>query len=101
MVRPESGAALPPARKAVGLPPRPFLYTIDQLSVILDLSEAQIMKQYIYFEGRSIGTRRLNVMSARNIAPKDQKAEWRVSEREFIRWMRTMGFRYYERTSFN
>jgi hypothetical protein len=94
------GSALPPANKSVGLPPRPFLYTIDQLAVLLDLSEKTVLQNYVYFEGRSIGTRRMNLISARNIAPPDKPAEWRVPEREFIRWMKTKGFKYYERSSF-
>jgi hypothetical protein len=94
------GSALPPARPAVGLPPRPFLYTVDQISVMLDISEAEVLRSYIYFENRSVGTRKIDLMCARNIAPKDQPAEWRVAEREFIRWMKTKGFRHYERSTF-
>lgn len=94
------GSALPPARDQVGLPPRPFLYTVDQLAVMLDLTETTIMQKYLYFEGRSTGSRELKLMTARNIAPATEKPEWRVAEREFIRWMRVMGFRHYERSSF-
>lgn len=94
------GAALPPGRKSVGLPPRPFLYTLDQISVMLDLSLVSIRQSYIFFEGRSIGSKRKDLMIAQNIAPADQAPEWRVPEREFIRWMRTKGFRHYERSSF-
>lgn len=54
------------------------------------------MSHYLYFEGRSIGARRRDLMIARNIAPPDQDPEWRVTEREFVRWMKTKGFRYYE-----
>lgn len=94
------GAALPVAHDKIGLPPRPFLYTLDQLSVMLDIPEERIRKGYIYFEGRSIGSRHKDLMVARNIAPANERPDWRVAEREFVRWMRTKGYRYYERATF-
>lgn len=94
------GAALPVSHDKIGLPPRPFLYTLDQLSVMLDVPEERIRKAYIYFEGRSIGSRSKQLMTARNIAPGNQNPDWRVAEREFIRWMRTKGYRWYERSTF-
>lgn len=95
------GVALPSANKSVGMPNRVFLFTLDQLGMMLDLEEQYIATQYIYFEGRSIGSRKKNLMIARNIAPPDEKPDWRVAEREFIRWMRTKGFRHYERGAFS
>ena len=91
------GVHLPSGAKNIGMPARVFLFTIDQLSVMLDISERHIMAHYIYFEGRSIGSRHKRFMVARNIAQPDEKPDWRVAEREFIRWMRHKGFRYYER----
>lgn len=79
-----------------GLPIRPFLYTLDQLSVILDIP-IKSLNQNIYFEGRSIGVRSRALMVARNIASDDSSPDWRVAERELIRWMRLKGFKYYER----
>jgi hypothetical protein len=95
-----AGANLPAGREAIGLPPRPFLYTLDQISVLLDLSETAIKQTHIYFEGRSTGVRRKDLMIARNIAPATEKPEWRVAERELIRWFRHKGFRFYERSTF-
>lgn len=87
--------------KAVGLPPRAFLYTLDQIGVMLDLSAKYIADQYVYFEGRSIGTKYRKLMVAVNIQQDPEKdPDWRVTEREFIRWMRVKGFRYYERGAF-
>ena len=94
------GAGLPVAHDKIGLPPRPFLYTVDQISVMLDLPEARIMQAYLYFEGRSIGSRKKDLMTARNIAPANERPDWRIAEREFVRWMRVKGFRYYDRSSF-
>jgi hypothetical protein len=67
---------------------------------MLDVSESTILKGYLYFEGRSIGSRMAGLMTARNIAPANEKPDWRVAEREFIRWMKVKGFRHYERSAF-
>lgn len=83
--------------KIVGLPPKPFLYTLDQIAFLLDLSEQQVKRSYIHYEGRSVGVCPRTHMVARNIAPPGERLEWRVAERELIKWMRFKGFRYYER----
>lgn len=91
-----AGIALPSEAPKVGLPPRVFLYTLDQLCVMIDIDVKSLEKSHVYFEGRSIGTRRRDLMIARNIAAPDEKPEWRVAEREFVRWLKFKGFRYYE-----
>lgn len=94
------GVGLPPGRESVGLPARVFLYTIDQISVMLDLSEKVIKDSYLFYEGRTVGTKRRDLILARNIAPDNEKPEWRVTERELIRWMKVKGFRYYDRGAY-
>lgn len=94
------GVALPPQRDGVGLPARVFLYTLDQIAVMLDLSQTRVEQTYIYFEGRSTGARQRALMLAHNIAPPDERPDWRVSERELIRWMKVKGFKYYDRGVF-
>lgn len=84
-------------REKIGLPPRPFLYTIDQLAVMLDVPDHEIHTRYIYHQGRDVGIKKPDVMGAVNIAQPKQKPEWRVTEREFLRWMKFKGFKYYER----
>lgn len=81
----------------VGLPPRPFLYTVDQLAVILDLPERTLHTQHLYHEGRDIGIKHRHHMTARNIAAPDEKPDWRVADRELIRWLRHKGFKFYDR----
>jgi hypothetical protein len=77
---------------------RPFLYTVDQLAEMLSLTESYIRRYLLHYEGRSTGAPRKDQMLARNIAPADApKAEWRVSDFEFRKWMRLKGFKYYER----
>lgn len=94
------GVSLPAGGEKIGLPTRVFLFTVDQLSVMLDVESKTIMDFYLYFEGRSTGSRKKNLMVAINIAPPELAPEWRVAEREFIRWMRVKGFKHYERGAF-
>lgn len=81
----------------VGLPMRPFLYTLDQIEFLLQISHDSLMKDYLHFEGRSVGARPLHRMGARNIAPEGQTPEWRVSDRELARWLAKKGWRVYLR----
>lgn len=91
---------LPPARDPVGLPPRPFFFSLDQIANMLNMTERNLIVQgYVHLEGRSIGAPLRDQFIARNVAPADQKPEWRVSEREFIRWLKRKGFKYYDRGS--
>lgn len=90
-----------PAREKVGLPPRAFLFTLDQVAMMIAVTERSLKQAYVYFEGRSTGRRSLDLMIAINIAPEKEKPEWRVSERELIRWLKKKGFRYYEVGTFH
>ena len=85
-----------PDAEAIGLPIRPFLYTLDQIGTMLVLTEAQVHKD-VHFEGRAPGARPRDKMVARNIAGPNDPPEWRVAERELLRWLRVKGFRFYER----
>jgi hypothetical protein len=91
-----TGIALPSEAPKVGLPTRVFLYTLDQLCVMIDLDQKQLERKHVYFEGRSVGARRRDMMLARNIAPPSDKPDWRVAEREFVRWLKFKGYRVYE-----
>lgn len=80
----------------VGLPVRPFLYTVDQIGGLLSVPPRTVLESYLFFEGRSTGVCPRTLLRAVNIAPKGERPAWRVAERELIRWMRVKGFRYYE-----
>lgn len=95
-----AGVNLPANPDSVGLPARVFLYTLDQISVMLNVTEDTVRKSYVFYEGRTVGTKRRDLLLARNIAQPDKTPDWRVTEREFIRWMKVKGFRYYERGAF-
>ena len=96
-----AGVNLPSGGEKIGLPARVFLFTLDQISVMVHLTTHSLEQHYVYFVGRSTGSRSKHLLLAHNIAPPDEKPEWRIAEREFIRWMRVKGFRYYERGSFH
>ena len=82
--------------EAVGLPVRPFLYTLDQIATLLEITE-QGVHRHVHFEGVAPGARPRDRMVARNLAPAGERPDWRVAERELLRWMRVKGFRFYER----
>lgn len=86
-----------PTGKSVGLPVRNFLYTVDQIAFLIEVSEATVKQSYLHYEGRSTGVCPKDRMIARNIAPVGEKPEWRVLDTAFVRWMRFKGFKVYER----
>lgn len=85
---------------SVGLPIRPFLYTLDQIAHLLgvDTERYFINNNVVHFEGRSPGTPRTNQMVARNISDSFHSPDWRVSEQEFIRYLKHHGFKVYTRS---
>lgn len=82
---------------AVNLPIRPFLYTLDQIAELISTPVRALAEKHVYFDNRSIGAKRPWHIMARNIAGPDDNPEWRVVDRELIRWMKNRGFRYIER----
>lgn len=86
-------------RERLGLPIRPFLYTLDQIGTILSITEVELKKNgYVHFRGRSLGLPRPDELRAINIASGiSDKPDWRVEERDLIRWMKRKGFHYVDR----
>lgn len=90
---------MPPRRRSaedIGLPPRPFFYTIDQIALLISMPEARIKSGLLYYDGRTPGLKPTDMMRAVNIAPASEKPEWRVNEQEFVRWLRYKGYTLYE-----
>lgn len=85
--------------KNFGLPLRVYLYTLDQIATMVQIQLTTLKSNYIHFEERSVGFRPLDRISARNIAPDGEKPEWRVTEEEFVRWLRYRGFKVYNRAT--
>lgn len=85
-------------RKPVELPPRPFLYTIDQIATLLSVEPGTVKKEYLFYRGVSIRNKEKGMMLAVDIAPPDaSRKEWRVLESELRRWCSYKGFRVSER----
>lgn len=82
----------------IGLPPRVFLYTLDQIATMLEVPLPDLKKTYIHYERRSVGVPPGNRMRAHNIAPEGEKPEWRVSENEFVGFLKKRGFRFYNKS---
>jgi hypothetical protein len=79
---------------AKDLPARSFLYTIDQIASLLS-AKVSTVKGWLHYENRSAGVRPTSRMKAVDIAPAGEAPEWRVEEREFIRWLKHKGIRIY------
>jgi hypothetical protein len=85
------------SRKEVGLPPRAFLYTLDQIGTMVGMTEDSLAKRCVYFDRRTPGLKTRDHMHAVNIAGPDDMPEWRVAERELVRWLKYKGFRVVDR----
>lgn len=85
------------AAKSVGLPVRPFLFTLDQVAGLLSLEEGDFKRDYVYFWGRTQFQYRAggDYIKAINIAPHDKPAVWRISEEDLLRWLTRRGYVVY------
>jgi len=88
----------------LGLPVRPFFYTIDQVAAILDIDIVKI-NQYVAFqgiagsnhtEGRKAASRRRKMMAVTIQPSVIQEPEWRVPESELLSYMEERGLRFVE-----
>lgn len=87
---------LPKEVKSLGLPPRPILYTLDQIATILAVDMVS-MRQRVYFVGRTTVRRVPKMVAAHNISPPTIVPDWRVSEKELVRFFKECGFRVHRR----
>ena len=80
--------------KSVGLPVRPFLFTLDQVAGLLCLTQEDLEENYIYFWGRTNARYRISgdYVKAINIAPPDKPPVWRVSEEDLLQWLSRRGW---------
>lgn len=82
-----------PQKQQVGMPPRVFLYTLDQIAYLASLTETAVKTKYVHYEGRSLGSRPAGKLLARCLNPGENRPDWRVAEEEVVRWLRQLGFR--------
>ena len=89
-------APIPPPpgqEKSIRLQVVVFLYTLDQVAAMLNVSLADFKVTYCYYHMRNTGPKRKHHMMARNIAPDDALPDWRISQEEFRRWLMANGFK--------
>lgn len=84
-------------RDEIGLPTRTFFFTLDQISTMLEVKLPALKRSLVHYEHRSVGARKKDMLLAINIAPLNEKPDWRVSEVEFLRWCKYKGIKFYER----
>lgn len=80
---------MPSAR--IELPVTDFLYTVDQIAMLMGVAEEVLRARYLFFDGRSMGTQH-GKMRARNIAPDDRTPDWRVSSTQFKLFLQRRGY---------
>lgn len=51
-----------------------------------DLLQVPTMDPYLFYVGRSVGIPPPDKMEAINISPAGVQPEWRVEERQFVKW---------------
>lgn len=96
--------------EAYGLPAKIMLYTLDQIATMIEVNRTTLERAYIFYDTRSGGAPNRNYIIARDIAPPcphegeqcrkvECKREWRVTEREIIRWLRHKGFKFYRNST--
>jgi hypothetical protein len=87
----------PAKPEAVGLPPRVFLYTLDQVASLIEFDLLRFKTGMVYYDNRSVGAKRSHDLVAINIARPGETPEWRVTEPELIRWLKAKRIRVYLR----
>ena len=79
------------------MPPRIFMYTPDQIGSMLEVTEATVKSKILFYDKREPGLAPRTKMRAVNIMPEGETPQWRVTEREFIRYLRHKGVKFYDR----
>jgi hypothetical protein len=87
-------------REQVGLPPRIFFYTPDQIATLFELDVQYVMQTLLFYEKREPGIVPRNKLRAINIAPEGEAPVWRVAESNLIAYLKAKGIRFYERGYF-
>lgn len=79
------------------IPEFSFYFTLDQIALMLAIDEGTLKKKYIYFVGLEPLRRTARKIQAVNMAPGDMDdPDWRVEEKEFRRFVKSMRLRVIE-----
>ena len=71
---------------SIELPLKVFLYTLDQIAYMMDVTETSLKASIVYFQGRDMKRQHRTQLRAVNISSVNKSPEWRVAEDELIRW---------------
>jgi hypothetical protein len=82
-------------RDRIALPPRIFMYTIDQIAMMLEVEEKYIKQNLLHYEHRSPGICPKSKMRAVNLAAEGDTPQWRVTENTLLGFLRRRGVRFY------
>ena len=75
----------------VRLPLRPFFYTLDQIATLTAMEVHQVRRMCYVAERGDTGVRPKDKLYTINMAPAGEQPDWRVEEKEFVRWLRHRG----------
>ena len=78
----------------VNFPPREFMFTIQQVCLMLDVSRKYFDERVAFYRGRSVG-RGGGRLRCVNIAAADADPLWRVSETDLKLWLRRKGIAFH------
>lgn len=84
-------------RTKLGLPVRPFFYTFEQLSQLMSVDQRNLERFMVHYKGRSVGAPPRDKLAATNLSPEGEMPQWRVEEKDLIRWMRFKGINFANR----
>jgi hypothetical protein len=87
-------------RERLGLPPRIFFYTPEQIATMLELELPYVKNTLLFYEKREPGIVPKNRIRAINVAPEGETPVWRISEVSLIQYLKSRGIRFYERGYF-
>ncbi|ADD80839.1 gp053 [Rhodococcus phage ReqiDocB7] len=80
---------------AIELPLKTFMYTVDQIAYMFDISEKHLREKILFYVGREMKKQDPMMLRAINIRGLNEAAEWRVTEEELIRWCRKRKVNFY------
>ena len=73
------------------LPVRPLFYTLDQIATLTALPVPTV-RRALFYSGVSVGIPPRDQLHAQNLAPANEPEEWRVEEKELLRWLHYRGY---------
>lgn len=83
--------------RAVGIPFKVFLYTLEQVADMLAVDVKSFSARYVHYDNRTPGRKKSDTFMARDISPLGEKPDWRIADNEVLRWFKSKGYKLVER----